>query len=269
MKRNSILAVLVLVLFSMKSFAADISGQVTTADGVPICALVLASGKSMFSCNPIGQFSLEGLALEADGSINLQVYADGFMPFYRSLTQFGDQSVVMTYAGSCPVDSDGLSDRSPLDGTYTLARASITYNDNLIVDTAGGIISVEGTMTITGNVVTQVVSITFNGEVSNYASSAELGDYGYYWELIEEGYPDPMYLALVERGQKVVTEFNTNQIGGDFSEVDHWVKVSDTNSLIREMSASGQLFAPSAGRPGSILGEAVNAAGLRSAISRK
>jgi len=268
MKWTFALALLVLP-FATRSFAADIRGQVATAEGVPVCALVLASGRSMFSCNPIGEYSLTDLPLEPDGSVNLQVYADGFLPFYRTLTVFGDQSVVMTRAGSCPVDSDGLSNRNPLDGTYTLTRASVFFNDSSIADTASGELSVEGTMTIMGNAVTQVFTITINGDVTNYAASAQMEDFGYYLQLQEEGFPIPTFAVLVERGDKVVTDINANAVGGDYSEVDHWVKVAGATPAIQAMSVADQPFVVASGRPGSLLGDVLNAQGMRPALLDK
>jgi hypothetical protein len=127
------IAVLVLFSISMNSFAVDLTGDVATTDGTPVCAQVLASGKSMFSCNPTGPFSLKNLPLESDGAIKLQVYADGFMPFVIRTTDFGYQSVVMQRPASRPVD-DGLSDQSPLDGTYTLIRASVVIINPAILE---------------------------------------------------------------------------------------------------------------------------------------
>ena len=80
----------------------DLSGTVKTVDGTDICAMVLASGKFMFSCNPIGVLSLTGLPREADGTVKRQVYADGFFPKIDILTGSSNAGVFMTRSGACP-----------------------------------------------------------------------------------------------------------------------------------------------------------------------
>ncbi len=53
-------------------------------ESFPVCALVLANGQNMFSCNEnLGQFSLD-VPLDQDGNITLMVFADGFKPYKLS-----------------------------------------------------------------------------------------------------------------------------------------------------------------------------------------
>jgi hypothetical protein len=80
----------------------DLSGTVETADSTSLCAMVLASGQFMFSCNPNGPFSLTGLPRENDGTVKRQVYVDGFFPEIDVLPDTVDETVVMTRAGTCP-----------------------------------------------------------------------------------------------------------------------------------------------------------------------
>ena len=81
---------------------ADITGTIKTADGNDICAMVLASGQFMFSCNPPGVVSLTGLPLENDGTVKRQIYADGFFPKIDILTGSTNEAVLMTRSGTCP-----------------------------------------------------------------------------------------------------------------------------------------------------------------------
>ncbi len=81
---------------------SELSGTIKTAAGTDICAMVLASGKFMFSCNPPGVFSLTNLRLEGDGTAKRQIYAHGFFPKIDILTEGTDDSVVMTRSGTCP-----------------------------------------------------------------------------------------------------------------------------------------------------------------------
>ena len=80
----------------------DLSGTIKTDDGMDICAMVLASGRYMFSCNPIGVFSLLDLPRENNGTAKRQIYADGFFPKVDILTDSRDEAVVMTRSGTCP-----------------------------------------------------------------------------------------------------------------------------------------------------------------------
>ena len=70
--------------------------------GSDICAMVLASGKFMFSCNPEGVFSLPELPSESDGTVKRQIYADGFFPKIDVLPGSSDDAVVMARSGTCP-----------------------------------------------------------------------------------------------------------------------------------------------------------------------
>lgn len=50
------------------------------ADGTPICAMVLANGQYMFSCDGAGSYNLT-VPLDENGEITLFSFADGFAPF--------------------------------------------------------------------------------------------------------------------------------------------------------------------------------------------
>jgi hypothetical protein len=82
--------------------AVDLSGTVQSIDDQEICAMVLASGKFTFSCNPVGVFSLTGLLRENDTTVKRQIYADGFFPKIDVLPDSADETVVMTRSGTCP-----------------------------------------------------------------------------------------------------------------------------------------------------------------------
>jgi len=82
--------------------AWSVGGTIKSLDETDICAMVLASGQFMFSCNPPGVFSLINLPSENDGTVKRQIYADGFFPKVDILTEPSDDAVVMTRSGSCP-----------------------------------------------------------------------------------------------------------------------------------------------------------------------
>ena len=63
----------------------DISGTVRLQNGqTPVCAIVLANGQFVFSCNADGSYALN-IPLDANGQYKLQVYADGFAPSVQRL----------------------------------------------------------------------------------------------------------------------------------------------------------------------------------------
>jgi hypothetical protein len=64
--------------------------------------MVLASGRFMFSCSPVGVFSLAGLPRENSGTVKRQVYADGFFPKIDVLPDSVNETLVMTRSGTCP-----------------------------------------------------------------------------------------------------------------------------------------------------------------------
>ena len=89
-------------LFQEDDDEVNLTGTVESADGTGLCALVLASGDVMFSCNPNGPFSLTDLPREGDGTVKRQVYVDGFFPEVDVLQGSVEETVVMTRAGDCP-----------------------------------------------------------------------------------------------------------------------------------------------------------------------
>ena len=59
---------------------AYVSGSVR-AGGTPVCALVLANGQKMFSCNEnLGLFGLD-VPVDQNGNVTLMVFASGFKPY--------------------------------------------------------------------------------------------------------------------------------------------------------------------------------------------
>ena len=66
----------------------DISGQVLLQDSqTAICAMVLANGQFMFSCDGTGNYELN-IPLDTNGQFKLQVYADGFAPTIQNFDEF-------------------------------------------------------------------------------------------------------------------------------------------------------------------------------------
>ncbi len=62
-----------------------IGGTVSLSDGTPLCAMALANGQFMFTCSPVGEYSLS-VPLDANGKITLYGFCSGRAPFKAILT---------------------------------------------------------------------------------------------------------------------------------------------------------------------------------------
>jgi hypothetical protein len=92
----------------------NISGSVTV-DGQPLCAMVLANGQYMFTCNPVGTFNLTA-PLNNDGEILLYGFCSGLKPFKKT---FASEELP---SGNTDKDGDG----------YTVGQGDCNDNDGSI-----------------------------------------------------------------------------------------------------------------------------------------
>ncbi len=90
----------------------DIKGDVTAQDGTPLCAMVLANGQHVFSCDTAGTYSLH-VPLNNNGQIDLFAFADGFMPFKAVLGSSQTDFDISMSSASCE-NSDILSGVYPM-----------------------------------------------------------------------------------------------------------------------------------------------------------
>ena len=82
-------------------------GTILLADGTPICAMVLANGQYMFSCDGEGGAYDLGVPLDANGQITFFSFADGlFAKRYRNLG-----TVCGIDVKACPVMAVGHKQR--------------------------------------------------------------------------------------------------------------------------------------------------------------
>ena len=235
MFKNVFIVVAISFFCSANAIAVDLEGLVTTTGGARVCALVLASGRTTFSCNPSGPFKLVGLPTEPDGSIKLQVYADGFLPYAETIRDFSFQNVVMTRAGSCPVD-DGLSDTSPLDGTYSLLRDTnyFDYDYPFVLDSASQDFQASGTLNISGDRYAIDVTLVLNGQSEFLSGSGTLRVDGIFL-IFDEFTSDLSAQIVIERGGKLTLFENLTGNGDDFAFVWSFKKLSST-SAVRSMA---------------------------------
>jgi hypothetical protein len=146
----------------------DLGGSVETAGGTGLCALVLASGKFDFSCNPDGPFSLTGLARQSDASVKRQVYADGFFPVVDTLSGSVDETVVLTPSGNCP-------------------DYNIPYAPTVTPGSAGKLITISGDVRLQGSQTPVCAIVLANGQFmfscdgsGSYAMTIPLDNNGQY-----------------------------------------------------------------------------------------
>jgi len=65
-----------------KSGWIKISGELKNEDEIPLCAMVLANGQYMFSCEDVGKYALE-VPLDENREVTLFVFCDGMQPFKK------------------------------------------------------------------------------------------------------------------------------------------------------------------------------------------
>jgi hypothetical protein len=80
----------------------NIAGKALLQDSAtPICAIVLANGQHMFSCDGTGSYALN-IPLDTNGQFKLQVYADGFAPTIQTFDEYKTTNDVrMARAAEC------------------------------------------------------------------------------------------------------------------------------------------------------------------------
>jgi len=123
----------------------DISGSVKTTYDADVCAMVLAGGKHIFSCNPPGEFSLTDIPRESNGTVKRQIYADGFFLKIDILSEDSDDVVVMSHSGTCP------SYNTP-------------YDPGFFPDAAGNWIDVSGTVLLQDTQTLVCAMVLANGQ---------------------------------------------------------------------------------------------------------
>lgn len=111
-----------------------LTGTALDGSGNPACALALASGRCMFTCGPgsgrceggsanlpFGQFDLTDLATEANGTIVLQIFVQGFISATKIISTSGGSSGTARWSAYNDIC---CSDGSPI--TYDVTVDGIT-----------------------------------------------------------------------------------------------------------------------------------------------
>jgi hypothetical protein len=151
---------------SLLDTPVGLSGTIKTAGGTDICAMVLASGRYMFSCNPAGVFSLPNLPREKNGTVKRQIYADGFFPKIDIFAGSSEDAVVMTRSGTCP-------------------KYGTPYDPGFYPDSVGDRINISGKVLLQGTQTPICAMVLANGQymftcdgTGNYALNIPLDNNG-------------------------------------------------------------------------------------------
>jgi len=112
-----------------------------------------------------------------------------------------------------------------LDGTYRLTRTSIDFLHGQLFDTSIGNIVATGTMVISGNQLTQLITVTLSGTTNTVSISGTFVDYGAYMVLSSN--TTQSRATVISRNGPLITEaivaIGTNPPS---AEVDQWEFVS-------------------------------------------
>lgn len=102
----------------------EIDGEVT-AEGMPVCALVLVNGQRMFSCDTnSGQYKLD-VPLDKNGEVTVQAFANGFAPFRKTITPSGAVSIDIAMARAS-ADSRSLAVTSSVSAGQTDSTVNVS-----------------------------------------------------------------------------------------------------------------------------------------------
>ena len=146
----------------------NISGTVFLQNSqTPVCAMVLANGQYMFTCDGTGNYAMS-IPLDINGQFKLQVYADGFAPNVQRFNEYSASNVVrMTRAVECqtgettppiitllasnPIDLN-VGDTYVEPGATALDEKDGDISGNIVIDASAVNTAVPGSYAITYNV---------------------------------------------------------------------------------------------------------------------
>ena len=146
----------------------NISGTVFLQNSqTPVCAMVLANGQYMFTCDGTGNYAMS-IPLDSNGQFKLQVYADGFAPTVQRFDEYSASNVVrMTRAVECQTGDTTapiitLQAANPIDlnigdnyiepGATALDETDGDISGNIVIDASAVNTAIPGSYAITYNV---------------------------------------------------------------------------------------------------------------------
>ncbi len=117
-----------------------------------------------------------------------------------------------------------------LNGTYELTRISLQDRTQAIADTELQGFNATGEMTISGNEITQVITVDAGNGPTTVVISGECQFTEVAWRCLSTG-GTASQPVVVESGTKIVTSLLANTQIGLLNEIDHWRKVSSVSRL--------------------------------------
>jgi hypothetical protein len=132
-----------------------------------------------------------------------------------------------------------LSFSSRLDGSYRLARSTVDYLGGSLLDTEAGTLLATGTMTISGNRVTQTLAVTINGNAVSITLSGTFVDHGAFIVISQNG--ASRRIPLITRAGAILATESVNALAGAtpaFAEVDQCELVGGPGSMAKETISS-------------------------------
>lgn len=76
-----------------------IFGSIRNNQGSPLCGLVLANGQFMFSCSPVGSYTIDTIT-DSQGLVTAFGFVDGHFPYKQVLSGFGRWDMTLNIASS-------------------------------------------------------------------------------------------------------------------------------------------------------------------------
>jgi hypothetical protein len=120
-------------------------------------------------------------------------------------------TILINWVGGRVITSAAASE---LDGTYYFKRASL-YTDGKLLDSEQPSLSASGTLTISGNNLVQIITVTINNTPVKTEAKGTFVDNGYYIRVTQDN-ANSYDVATISRGDLLVL------FGGE--EVDQWNK---------------------------------------------
>lgn len=207
---------------SERADTAPICGDSDNGFGFPLNYNVLGTGPHQIQVFADGQFFASATVyVTTPGTsyltgVSRQIQVNDF-PYVGNQTMLTWEQAQQAFVIS------GFSQQAQtLNGTYQLHRVSVNYLDGQVFDSLANI-SANGTMTISGNYISQNISITSNGQTQQITTEDNFQDLGYEWSFLSGG-----QLIVLQRTPYLMTLSTTPANGGipGYAEVDQWIKVS-------------------------------------------
>ena len=123
------------------------------------------------------------------------------------------------------------SGSTKISGTYRLVRGSVSFLGASSLDTDDGSLVASGTMVVSGNQLTQSVTVTANGGAFGISFGGTFVDYGPYIVFTANGRSNRA--TIVARSPLLITETINPSVNNapPFSEVDQWQLVTQSTTI--------------------------------------